>query len=83
MFGKNLRTTLSGAGGWLATLALLLKCFIDGHFDIMCAIAVLFGGSVSTGLLLAKDGVVTGGTVPATVEAEKRVKGHGSAPSEL
>ena len=79
---KNLGTSIAGVGGWLATLLLLWQCVQGGHIDIMCAIQVIFGGSVSTGLMLAKDARTTGGTVPATIEAEKRVKGPGAEPSE-
>lgn len=63
---KNWQTSL---GGIVSILIALYHCYSMGKIDIMCVYAVIVG----TSLLRAKDQNVTGGTVPATVEAEARV----------
>jgi len=70
----NWKTTLSGALAMLGTLATLVPALAPWRDLIMTFIAAM--GSV--GLMTAKDGNVTGGTVPATVEAEGRSVGAAS-----
>jgi hypothetical protein len=63
---KNWLTSLFGIA---SIIVALFHCVHNGSIDLTCVQAILVGA----GLLAAKDRNVTGGTVPATVEAESRV----------
>jgi hypothetical protein len=64
----NWKTTLAGALGLLATLSSLIPALAPYRELIL----TLVGTLTSAGLLGAKDGNVTGGSVPATMEAQAR-----------
>jgi hypothetical protein len=65
--GKNWRTTVSGA----LALALMLSTEFFPQYSLLLKEAAAGFGIVFCGV--AKDAAVTGGTVPATPEAEARV----------
>ena len=69
---KNWKTTLSGVGTILAALGAMAHGFsISDLSQVYGSIPLIVTG---IGLLMAKDGDVTGGTVPQTREAEVRVE---------
>lgn len=67
----NWKTTLAGSSAILMAGAKLLSDLSSGDLNA----AFTDGGIILAGIvgLLAKDSNVTGGTIPATKEAEKRV----------
>lgn len=70
---KNWKTTVFGTGGIVTALVDIVSNFATGTPDKInwtIDIPIIMTG---LGLLFAKDGNVTGGTVPATDEAAKRV----------
>jgi len=64
----NWKTSLSGALSLLVTLASFIPALQPWRETILSLVATL----TSAGLMAAKDGNVTGGSVPATVEAQAR-----------
>jgi len=72
-FRVNWKTTSAGVAAILAALAGGLTAYSTGHLDGNTIGTVVLGVMGGIGLLYAKDGDVTGGTVPATPEAAKRV----------
>jgi hypothetical protein len=76
MFGKSWITTLLGSGATLAALICLIhKIMAKDWGGLIECIGLLSAGGAG---IAAKQYDVTGGTVPATVEAEKRVKSPAS-----
>jgi hypothetical protein len=63
---KNWRTSLVGI---ITIIIAIYHCFEGHHLDLQCVLLAIPG----LGFLLTKDQAVTGGTVAATVEAERRV----------
>ena len=66
---KNWRTGLAGIAAIATGAASVINS--PGGTDMTQGIAAILAG---IGLLTAKDAQVTGGTVPATPEAEKRTE---------
>lgn len=62
---KNWKTSL--VGGILILAGVALSC--TGNVPVGATVVTM-----GVGFLMAKDGDVTGGTTPATPEAEKRVE---------
>jgi len=74
MLGPNWQTSLSGIGALLGAAAGIFHSVSVGQMPDMTQIGILFAAvSAGVGLLQAKDKAVTGGTIPATPEAKKRV----------
>ena len=70
MFGiTNWKTTLAGIVAAIAGIAKVIPD-LQPYSDMLTSI---MGIAVGAGLMSAKDGNVTGGTVPATKEAARRV----------
>lgn len=71
---KSWRTTIFGVATIVMALAAVAKAYFDGdpatNPDFEMLVAQI---SLGIGLIFAKDSVVTGGTVPATLEATERV----------
>lgn len=65
MFGKSWKTSLAGYSVYLATLLAIIHCVTckDCGSVMNCILVALAGGGTGTGLLLAKDHDVTGGTL--------------------
>ena len=74
-FLTNWKTTSAGVGAILAALADFLTQVSTKGIDPNRLGADLMGIITGIGLIMAKDGNVTGGTVPATPEAARRVNG--------
>jgi len=64
MFGKNWKTNLAGYSVYLATLIAIIHCVTckDCGSLYQCILLALAGGGTGTGLIVAKDSDVTGGT---------------------
>ena len=72
---KSWKTTVAGIATILGALAAFAKAYFDGDPSTIPNFEATYVAiTVGVGLLLAKDGNVTGGTVPATPEATKRVE---------
>ena len=71
---KSWKTTLAGIATILAGLAALAKCLTAATISTECLLAALAVIGPGVGLLFAKDGNVTGGTTPQTVEAASRTE---------
>ena len=73
---KNWQTSAAGIGAILGAVAAIATSVSHGQMPDITQISILFAAvSSGIGLLNAKDHNVTGGTVPATVEAVKRTGG--------
>lgn len=71
---KNWKTSLFGSTGIIAALFDIINNFAMGtpeNINWTVDIPILTTG---IGLLFAKDGNVTGGSIPATPEAENRIE---------
>jgi hypothetical protein len=74
VLGPNWQTSLSGIGALLGAAAGVVHSISIGQMPDTTQMGVLFAAvSAGVGLLQAKDKAVTGGTVPATPEAKRRV----------
>lgn len=73
---------LLGGSTYLATIIAIYQCLTctDCGGALHCVSIVLGGGSIGTALMFAKPNAVTGGTIPATIEAIRRTEGSGAAP---
>lgn len=67
------KTTLAGVGAILGALSVAIAQYSSGGFAAVQWGMLLTAVVAGVGLILAKDAGVTGGTVAATAEAEKRV----------
>ena len=75
MFGSSWQTTTAGVGSLLGAAATLMTAISHGQMPDPETIGLLISSvTAGIGLLRAKDANVTGGTVPATPEAAKRVQ---------
>lgn len=74
MLGPNWQTSLSGIGALLGAAAGIAHSISIGQLPDSTQLGVIFAAvSAGIGLIQAKDKAVTGGTVPATPEAKRRV----------
>lgn len=74
MFGLNWQTNLGGIGALLGAAAGIAHSISVGQMPDVTQLGVLFAAvSAGFGLMQAKDKNVTGGTIPATFEAKRRV----------
>ena len=74
VLGPNWQTSLSGIGALLGAAAGIVHSISIGQMPDMTQMGVLFAAvSAGFGLIQAKDKAVTGGTIPATPEAKRRV----------
>jgi hypothetical protein len=74
MLGPNWQTNLAGIGTLLGAAAGIAHSVSIGQMPDGTQLSTLFAAiTAGIGLLQAKDKNVTGGTVPATIEAKKRV----------
>lgn len=75
MFGTNWQTNLSGLGALFGAAASVATSISHKQMPDETQLGVIFAAvSAGIGLLQAKDKHVTGGTVPATDEAKRRVQ---------
>jgi hypothetical protein len=73
--GPNWQTNLAGLGTIFGAAASVITSVSHKQMPDETQMGVLFAAlSAGIGLLKAKDKNVTGGTVPATPEAERRVR---------
>lgn len=72
----NWKTSALAALSVLISLSSLIPALMPYH-DTLISISVMLGGSIG---FVAKDNNVTGGTVPATIEAESRAVGAAALP---
>jgi hypothetical protein len=72
-FTINWKTTTAGLAAILTAAGDVITQFTTGHWDPGRLMADWTGLVAGIGLIFAKDGNVTGGTVPATPEAATRV----------
>ncbi|MGH6836334.1 MAG: phage tail tip lysozyme [Methylocella sp.] len=74
MLGSNWQTSLSGIGAILGAAAGIAHSLSVGQMPDATQMGVLFAAvAAGYGLIQAKDKNVTGGTIPATAEAKRRV----------
>jgi hypothetical protein len=72
-FTINWKTSLAGVAAIMGAVGSVITMFSTGHWDGAQLLLDWTGLSTGIGLIFAKDGNVTGGTVAATPEAVKRV----------
>jgi Phage tail lysozyme len=74
MLGPNWQTSLAGIGAIFGAAAGIIHSVSINQMPDMTQMGVIFAAvSAGFGLIQAKDKAVTGGTVPATPEAKRRV----------
>jgi hypothetical protein len=75
MFGTNWQTNVSGFATLLGAAASVAASIGKKQMPDETQLGIIFAAiSTGVGLLQAKDKNVTGGTVPATKEAQRRVQ---------
>ena len=74
MLMKSWKTTSAGVATILAGSAAMVQCLTAETISMECLLASLALIGPGVGLLFAKDGNVTGGTTPQTVEAASRTE---------